>query len=468
MATEVYSDEIKYTTSINNHSSIQYRNISPQATNTVTTSVASMTGPTEFIFSPSVLNLSKSRLEFTLNLATLASLSTWQNANFLTTLGRVVVYDSGTSAVWADISNFEKFASLIVPASTPLDEMLSKSSGKGVLTPPLTEAAARLTPYEDIMKNGVIASNFDGSASDLRLYNPNFGRQQLLAAAVNTAAVFDISIPFSAFKATALSLDKMIYTPTNLVLQIYWASANSYAWKATNATSPVTGAVSLTAAPVISNLNVALACESNLGLISQIISSATGSGLEFQIPYPSVIRTNISASTAQSYSLQLTRAYGNKILYIATAPFSAGATPNLSNEHGITPTPADPALDFDPALSIVSYYNTFLNNVSIKYPTGFSTIQGDDFLLANKQYLKGSTIQSLLEYRLSEWVHIDSWFGEKPLCEVDYTMVDGLDVGSASSTWMLQSTTTNVGLIWINVIVGQKTLRITNMGSQVM
>ncbi len=451
MTTQVFSEELKYTTSNNNHSSIQYRNVTPQATNTVTTSINSSTGPTEFIISPAVVNLSLSRLEFSVSFTTNAK-STWINANFHTIISRLVMYDSGTNALLMDISNFEKFASLNIPISTKFSDFISKSNGPATLAPPQTITDARSTPYEDISRNAAITVNLDGNGSDIRLCNPVFGRQQTFASTVNTAAVIDVSIPFSSLKSTVLGLNKLLYSPSNLVLQIYWSASNNFSWLASTAASPTAGQAPLDAAPVIANLNLALACESNLNIISEVISTCMG-GLELQIPYPSIIRTSIAASTSQSYSLQLTRAYGNRILYIMTSPFNVGATPNVANEHGV----------------LVNYYNTFLNSVPIKLAGGFTIGHGDDYLLGNKEYLKGSVVQTIQEYRLSEWCHVDSWVGEKPLCEIDYTLTDGLDVGSASSTFQIQSTSTLADpLTWINVIVGQKTLKLSSMGTQVM
>lgn len=453
MESQIFSDEIKYTISNNNHSSIQFRNVSPQATNTVTLSKSSASGPTEFIISPAVVNLSLSRLEFTIEFTAFAANATWINANFHTIISRLVVYDSGTNALWADISNFEKYASLTVPLSTQQTELFSKAGGLGTLVIPTTSAIAKTNPYEDITKNSGITVNLDGSGSNLYAANPMFGRQQTLTAVINTAGFIDVSIPFSSLKSTVLGLNKLIYSPTNLVVQIYWNASNNFAWHSLSDTVPTSTPISLNTAPTISALNLALACESNLGLISQVITKATGEGIEFPIPYPSVIRTNIASAASQSFSLQLTRAYGNRILYILSSPFNAGATVNLSNEHGC----------------VIDLYNTFLNNVSIKSPSGFDVTKGEDYMIGNKEYLKKSVIQNLAEYRLGEWVHVDSWVGEKSISDVDYTQIDGLDVGSASSTFQIQATVNPVAAYnWITVIVGQKMLKITSMGSQVM
>lgn len=462
MSTEVFAPEITFETKVNNHSSIQYRNVAPQATNTVTLSSAAITGPSEFIISPAVCNLAKSRLNLTLQIPAVAGAYIFLNANFWSVIGRMVVYDSATNAVLLDCSNFEKFAALTIPAGTHIDDFLTKSVGTGEYIQSTTDGTQAYYPYEDIFKNGAIAQNIDGSGSDLKAINPMSSRQNFVGqTALNTAMFVTLSLPFSSLKSTVLGLDKMIYSPTNLVVSIYWNSGQNFAFTSTSSTAIVNaGGTLLAVNPIVSKLSLSLACESNLTLISQIITDTMNGGFEFMLPYPTTIRTNISSAANHSYTLQLTRAYGNKILAILTAPFQSGAS--LANEH--------PIGDSNQQL-IYRLYNTFLNNVSIKSPSGFNVETGEPWTYGNSMYLKGSVIQTSAEYYLCEFVHIDSWFGEKPFYSIDYTQVDGLDVGAASSTWMWNSvarTGTTPTTNWISVIIGQKTLKLTSMGAQVM
>lgn len=451
--TEVISQELKYETLISNHSSIQYRNVSPQNNTSVTTNVTSSTGPTEFVISPACFVPSKSRLEFTLQLATTASTTVWNyvDANLLTSMSRLVVYDSGTNAVLADISNFEKYSSLIVPSNTSLEEFFHKSNGEGTAT---DEAASQLLTVEDIGRFFGSTGNADGDNTAMGPLNPVFGRQQFLLGG-NHATLgnfIDVSIPFTAFKGTILNTNKVLYFPTNLVIQIYWNANNQYAFKA--GADPVTTLSALGTPIVINNINLALACESNLSIISQVIQTTMGSGITFQIPYPTVTRQSVASSVAHSYSLQLTRAYGNKILYLLSAPFASGGINNTANTH---------------SRGTITVYNTYLNNIAIKYPPSFNALKSEDYILGNKEYLKGSVIQNLAEYRHSNWMHCDSFFGEKGLPEVDYSQIDGLDVGTASSTWQLQATLSGAtAYTWITIIMGTKTLKISGMGSSVM
>lgn len=463
---EIVTDDLKYTTSRVNHSSIQYRNVSPQGSSSVTTSVTSGVGPTEFLISPACFNPSKSRLEFRASFvapgATGSGLSTYINANLLTFFSRVVVYDTASNAVLVDCSNFEKYISLVGPSATPLSDFLSKSNGNFPLSE--TAAGAALAPFEDLTRsiNAAGSHNDTGDNIDMSNLNPMMGRRQFLVGpapvtgppAFSGVVVIDVSIPFDSFKGTFLQTNKVLYFPTNLVLQLYWSANNQHAFIA-NTTNPTTGCIPLTTAIAVSNINIALACESNLSIISQVIQQTmSGSGVSFQIPYPTTTRQAVASSSSHSYSLQLTRAYGNTILYLLTAAFNTGANPNFANVH---------------SRGNITVYNTFLNNVAVKYPAGFSALQSEDYIIANKDYLKGGVVQTLTEYRDGEWFHCDSFFGEKSLSSINYHDLDGLDVGSASSTWMIQATmSVDTAYTWITVIMGTKQLSITNMGASVM
>ena len=104
-------------------------------------------------------------------------------------------------------------------------------------------------------------------------------------------------------------------------------------------------------------------------------------------------------------------------------------------------------------------------------PNGFignsgTTAIATDFTLANYPYLKGSVLQNYGDF-VNEWVHIDGFFGNKPLKDVDQHQVDGLDVTAQSSTYQWQATLTNAAYRWFTVIVGQKTMSLTAQGVMV-
>jgi hypothetical protein len=118
-------------------------------------------------------------------------------------------------------------------------------------------------------------------------------------------------------------------------------------------------------------------------------------------------------------------------------------------------------------------YNTFLNSVAILSQAGFTTSAGraEDYIIANKDFFKGSVLQTAGEYRFCEWVHIDSFFGRKPLHELNQHEIDGLDVGNQTATYSQQfNYTTGItdGASYVTAIIGQKMLTLSAQGSMVM
>lgn len=458
MSSEKISSELDYSQVVSNHSTTVYRSVAPQGSSSVTTSVTSTVGPTEFIIPPSVMNLSKSRLNFTITSpAQGAGLFAHINANLLTAISRITVYDSATNALWADISNVHQYASLIVPACTDFKNYATKCF-QTVNPSEVSLANAQTKSVEDISKCNLTVGNFCGdgaAASDLALQNFYFSRRQFYnQATANTASYLDVSIPFSAFKLSVLSSDKQLYNPANLVVQVYWNSLNNYAFTGnTSATDFTTLPASIANAFTLSNISLTLANEGNLAIVSQVINKVMTSGISLPIGYPTVTRQSIAAASAHSYQLSLTKGYGQRILAIVSAPFSAAATANFVNVHG---------------RGTLTTYNTFLNNVPILTPAGFDCTKSQDFIIANREYLEDSVIQTNAEYALGEWVHIDGFFGSKPIKDVDQHEVDGLDVGTQSSTWQVQANlSAATAYNWTSIIVGQKVLTVSNMGSMV-
>jgi hypothetical protein len=206
--TQVISPELDLTEKINNHSQLLFRQISPQGSNSVTTSITSSVGPTEFIIPPSVFRLDRSRINFTLQCGSTAK-ANFINGNLCSSISRITLYDSATNALWADISNVNLYSALVTPAGTSFDEFSTKSYA---LTTGSTAALAQANTVEDISKsntsNGSVNDN--GLDTDLTPYNPYFGRKQFYVTAVSTDTFLDVSIPLSAFKMSIQSYSSSV------------------------------------------------------------------------------------------------------------------------------------------------------------------------------------------------------------------------------------------------------------------
>lgn len=448
---EIVDKSLDYTVNSYNHSTLHFRNIAPQSSGNVSLSAASTSGPTSFVISSSVFNPSKSRLNFQLSLPALAGNYNFIQANLLKIISRITIYDQNTSAILADINNVGNTYSMLNPVTTKFDDFVHKSQP---LTAGTTAATAGLIPYENMGK--VQAATNYLSAVDTAISSPYFQVRNVIAGGSNSITVLQCSIPFSAFRHSFFDLDKMVYSPSNLQIDVYWAGFSTFAWAADSLTNLGSNAVAVASATLAGNqMLVQLCTEGNVNVASQVIQKTMSSGLSLPIGYVSSARFSIGSTTSHSWTIPLTAAYGRKILYTAFAPFNTDEILETSNNHSRNGTTQ--------STSIITTYNSFLNGIPILAPAGFDVAnRGDDYIVANKQYIEGSAIQNVYDFTYN-WVHVDNYARTK-LCELDPSHVDGLDVVSQQANYQLQATTTDTPLIWYLAIVGQKMLQISSQG----
>lgn len=484
---EQVSSELNYSPVVSNHSSVIYRNISPQGSTSLTLSSGSLSGPVEFVISSSAFRLAQSRLNFQLNVAAPVAGHIQINANLTNIIGRLVIYDAATSNLLMDVSNFEKYGQLITPMCTPANELASKAQAliiaTGSVGTQITSATSSFNALEDLSKsniiggvatNGVLAADgaqaIGAPINRLASYGNSFvGKREFYVGAATAATVLDVSLPMSAFKMTVASVDKVLYSPSSLIVQVYFNATDQFGFStATN--SVIDTPISLLTTSV-ANVGLSLATEANLAIVSQVINKVmSGGGVSLPIPYTSVIRQTIAQSGSHSFQIQLTAGYGKRILFLATAPFSPVGT-------GGTSYPAAVGINlnnFHPRGTLLNF-NTFLNSVPISNPAGYDCTKSQDFTIANKKFLERSCIQTSGEYIYSNWVHVDSYVGNRSLCDLDPTAIDGLDVSTQSATYQWQAnfntttiTTAGTSATYATVIVGQKTANFTSQGVTVV
>lgn len=463
--TEKIAYELNYSPVIYNHSTPVFRTVQPQNSATVVLSNAATSGPVEFVIPPSVFSFAKSRLNFDLNIPLTAARANYINANLLTTISRVVVYCQNTNAQLLDISSFEKYASMISSAGTSLTEFLTKSFDTSNPSAGGTNPSPQAV--EDIGKLVTTAANFvlDGNvvagttSTNIIAQGGETQRRQFYiggtAAGAGAATNLRVSLPLSAFKFTVLASEKLLYSPAGIILQIYFNSTNNFGFVGSAIDNVLTDEGTLPAATcTITNQSLTLCNEGNLQIVSSVIDRVMKEGLSMPIAYPSITRvTNVAATSVSTY-IPLTKAYGNRILGMVSSIFFNGNF-SKSNARG----------RWD-----LTQYNSFLNNVAILSQAGFTTNNGrsEDYILANKDFFKGSVLQTQGEYRTAEWVHIDSFKGRLPLHEWDQHEVDGLDVGMATATYSQTfNFTAGVNAVFITAILGQKQMTLSNQGIMV-
>ena len=469
---EKISPELDYSTSVSNHSTIVYRNTPPQGSNTVSLSQSSVSGPTTFLLSPTVYNMAKSRLNFTLSVpAQGAGNASWIRGNLNTLISRIQVIDSNTSNVLCDVSNFDKYCSMLSGPCTDLNKFLSKSfnfSPSGAFDAKfiMEDIEKSRVNYSSDFASAYIQENYmcqTGASVDFNLAAESGfnSRRQFYISPLNTAVDLNVSLPFSGWYHTVLATDKNLYTPSNIEINIWFNSTEQFGYL--NSSLSVCGTVSaLTGSVVVKDILLQMAVESNLSIVSQTINKVMSSGLSLPIPYPTLTRTTLQGANP-SFQLQLTKSLGNRILYIATSPFYNGGKLNYAQVHStyfannLTPTWA------------WKTFNTFINNQFIKYANGYNVEKGQDWEYNNRVFYEGSSVQGEGTYRKTDFVNFDSFFGDKPIKDLDPHSIDGLSLSDSSSVWSIQAELdSSRTLDYFVLIQGQKQLTISNQGISVM
>lgn len=464
---ETLSEELDYTSKVHNHSTVVYRSIVPQGASSIVLGTTSgVVGPVDLVLPPATFCPAKSRLTFDVNLGAAVSGGTgttnkfrWVNANLGTMLNRVTLYDSATSAVICDVNNFEKWTSQIAPSTERLGSFLGKTVNQGAtnLYPSLTEATAKANPLDNLVRNNIIGTaNYSGSTTATVVGTDYTGRRLFYISPDTTndgtTVYLSVSLNFDdLFRFTALSLNKNLYNPANMVLQLYFNFNDAFQFACPSATDATTK-VSVGVGATVSNIKIQLAAEANLAIQAQTINMIMNQGVSIPVAYPTVTRQSFSTTTAPSYNLVLTAGYGKRILFLATSPFNNTALA-IQNSHDVT-------------RSSLLNYQTTLNSVPIKTPAGFDCTKGEDWTCSNKMYLQDSPTQSL-SYYLQDWIHFDAWTGESPMSHVDQTKVDGIDVSTQSQTYQFTATTSSAAQTWVTSIVGQKILQLTKQGAMI-
>jgi hypothetical protein len=439
---EVFSNELDYSQKILNTSTPIYRECFPTNSTSVTLSSVASLGPTTFLLPSSVMNFAKTRLNFTLSIpAGQAGTFTHVNNTALAPISRITCYDSSTSALMFDVNNLQEYMAITNLAATKIEDFLTKATLYDVTQP---------IPVEDNQKSNAFTS-YSPSGTNLTARTPTLAPLTFISGAVDSAVTINYSVPLSAIKHSIFSLDKLLYTPSVISLELHFAPTNSFITSSTDAANPTTGVTAYVPAAgnvVVSDLTLSLCNEANLAVVSSLISRVMNTSLILPCGYPTVLKQTISPSTNHAYQQQLTRGFGSKIKAIITAPFStAGLQQNLGHEKQTLTT-----------------YQTLINNVPLLQPSPMTDYE--TYTIGNKQHVWGSAIQDYSLYN-ANFFNCDAFLGKRPLYlyDAEQTMIGGLDVSSQNSTFQLQATYSgNVGKNWITALLGQKIFSFSNQG----
>jgi hypothetical protein len=485
MSVEMKTDpSIDYSKKMSSHSSPLFVKLSP-INNIVSfnPSLTSVYGPVEWVIPARALNLSRSKLSWDLTVpAQAASTFAFIQGNALTQLDRLVITSQSTNQVLLDIPNLNRYVSMLSPVFTSQQELAIKASpistnnpasaaasvGAITVIPALYTSAAsgQSNPCENVSQCNS-SNNADGLGKD---YGKPFGnviRKVFVSSAAATDNYVSFELDLNSIPASILDQDKLLYfSGESLVVSIYWAPVNRYCWGGTSATNPVTGATAATGTFVVSNPNIYLYVEQNIDIIKSLTDKVMSEGISINFPY-SFIQRQTATSGSGAITSQLSRGYGQRLLFAAVSIFNPTETGNTAQDHSVQ------ALISSGTGNNGNYsnfsYNTQLNNIPIMTNNNISIIgsgtQNAEQWLYNKSKLYNSALSSLPAFNC-DFVHLDSFIGPDSLCNADLTVLDGLDLASNQTYSFVYfgtsgtSVTHNIYLVFSC----QKTLNLTPSG----
>ena len=244
-----FSGEVDYSKRSAAYGSYKYLRVVPIGQGQAPSIQLGSTVMTQFELPNNVMNLSKSKLVFDLQLPT-ASYTTvgtapvavnnfhWLYANALTLIDRITL-TSRAGTILADIPNCGIFGNIVSAVCTKASDLATKTSFGLTEVLPATQAAALLKPVGDLVKcNSTVNYQVNQTGA---LMNPATGACAATAyvpfveplevfSTPNSQSNIAYQINLDAFKHTLLELNKDIYFGDNLVLTITWQQSNKYSF----------------------------------------------------------------------------------------------------------------------------------------------------------------------------------------------------------------------------------------------
>jgi hypothetical protein len=327
-----------------------------------------------------------------------------------------------------------------------------------------SDIAMKQAPVEEFMSRGQAEGCYPGGAAGLNIfpapyvttagnvYDITAAAARALAAtddeprylrqsAVATTLVQSRKFEFSSLKGTIMASQRDIFLNDTCFLNIQTNPSSKVGFGSTTAADPLTGAAALATQPILSQICLWLAVQTDEHIASSVIASARAGKLKFQIPYTVAFR-NPTTTANSSIQLNLTSQYGKKckrIIHTVMGAETLNTAMDHSNWNGSKIASYQTNLDSEPLQSqIVSCLQT--DSVSAA-----SKLYIQDDYRVNRQTLKGTVLRNGASYALN-WYHQDNFVSPHLPPGVSSESVDeGLDL-TQPKTWSIAMTTAAVAL----------------------
>lgn len=417
-------------------------------------------GAFSFQIPAKVLSLKDSYVSMDLSIATSASYPFI--AGNLGNLFSRVVATADNNAILFDINDFHRFGSMLHAPSMTMETLEQECvNSLGYLPSGATASTiAKRNPFNVLVKNSkdnatatsvatpdtdtlisstrgsVPVDRFTGGTTLVHYPNMNSNSyRHFIQKNVNTDALTAYSVQFrlkDLLPHTICALDQLLYFGGSQIQFDFYLNDKDFIGALQGTIDGLTSTATL---PVFTfvNFQFNLCTENNVNTINAVIQKVKTEGLTIPIPYVYGSKTSIG-STSANVNQVITRSAGERLLWVAWAPFDSRNAIDIYNSHA--------QLDHDTLAiqgtytNIFSSYNTSLDNIFIKSQSTIDCTLGEHWLY-NKNELRGSALQGI-EALSTDFIHVDSWLG-KPLCQYDPSVEDGLPI-TENHTWGVTAT----------------------------
>ena len=441
MSEKLVSNQLDYSKKILSYARYKMSKKNPQGNPSVHLSA---TGGEETVIQvpTEAINFSRSRLRMRVKLpeSNTANRYVFAYTNTLPMIRSIQFYGDNFYNL-VDIQNADVYLNVVRPVDTKIDDYLTFDHVSASATSADIETTnmglCKNGVNEDSITNPLVAAgvqvpaNFvvvnrhkrpNNSECNPRLTDMEYfiaGAEQDGAGAGNIW--YDVDVPLSCFKNTLFSLDKDIYFPQIMNIRIIWNQYTKLAWIGSSLTNPTTNAAAYNPSlaanfiPTISNISIYFAIEQNPMIKQQLISQVKDSGLNVMIPYVHSLKKPVDG-TSQTVSYTFRPSHGFMLKKIYHTLFPNAETLNNAFNH----------INTNAAQKVLQYY-TLLNGSVRLQDNNIVTAHSDDYSIHHEK-IKGSVIQNINMYKFN-WLHVDSFGPDKPLCEDEDDYNQGVITG---------------------------------------
>lgn len=447
-----YTPELEYDASKLVHSNPKFTTIQAQNTQAFSFGAThtSGSGLFELVIPSAVVNLSRSRLQFsiTTTVTTEANIIALCPSQLISRVSLSTV--SGT--LLCDIPAFNKYFHMVGGMSTSQSDLNTYPQGPGstgfvydgttaTRGLPRTLGDAKLWPRGALTRSdaphipaataGITNVVGDVARSPVQHINCKYWEHDIAAA--TNVLYWDVSLG-ELMKHTLMSVDKLMYFGESLSLQIYYDAPQNYITSAVlPSTTYFTAGTGVYSAGAITAPTLVLMQEQNMDLANYVANKFMRDGVDIPFSYVYGSRSAVAASQNQTVQQTINSSLGSSLLFVAAAPFQSTDQRLAFLSNDIVPVTRNNVTG-----TALTNYNTFIDSIPVSSPSNHDSTISQEYR-ANQANFEGSAFPlSLQEFKLY-FTHVDNFTG-LPLWQLDksQTQINGMSLG-ASRIWSIQA-----------------------------